>query len=157
MKKSKVGLCILLVMSIIYGSVMFLSSFSMAVSLPTLNKIYTANRSLMPDEMFTAWERMASIPQPFYAGMAVLGLLSVVGCVLMWNLRRSGYHCYAIAQLMMLVLPLLFLGKGFLGIGDVMFTALFLFIYYLQLKRLDVFTPQEAIVPEDESSPKSEE
>ena len=93
MKKSKVGLCILLVMSIIYGSVMFLSSFSMAVALPTLNKIYTANRSLMPDEMFTAWERMASIPQPFYAGMAVLGLLSVVGCVLMWNLRRSGYHC----------------------------------------------------------------
>ena len=42
-------------------------------------------------------------------------------------------------------------------LGDVMFTALFLFIYYLQLKRLDVFTPQEAIVPEDESSPKSEE
>ena len=90
-----------------------------------------------------------SIPQPFYAGMAVLGLLSVVGCVLMWNLRRSGYHCYAIAQLLMLALPLLFIGKDFLGLGDVMMTALFLVVYYLQLKRLDVFSPKE--LPSDDT------
>lgn len=145
MKKSKVGLCILLVMSIIYGSMMFFSSFIMAVALPAIEKVYTTNQNLLPAEIFTAWERMAAVPRPFYAAMAFFGLLSVVGCVLMWNLRRSGYHCYAIAQLMMLVLPLLFLGKGYLGIGDVMLTALFLFVYYLQLKRLGAFGPEESI------------
>ena len=67
----------------------------------------------------------------------------------MWNLRRSGYHCYAIAQLLMLALPLLFIGKGFLGLGDVMMTALFLVVYYLQLKRLDVFSPKE--LPSDDT------
>ena len=144
-QQSKVGLCILLVMSIIYGGTMFFSSFAMAVALPALDKIYSANQSLLPAELFTAWERMAAVPRPFYAAMALFGALSVVGCVLMWNLRRSGYHCYAIAQLMMLVLPLLFLGKGYLGLGDVMFTALFLLIYYLQLKRLGAFDPQEAL------------
>ena len=144
MKKSKVGLCILLVLSIIYGTMMFFSCFGMAVALPALDKIYSAHPELLEElHATTAWERMASIPRPFYAAMALFGALSVTGCILMWNLRKSGYHCYAIAQLMMLVLPLLFLGKGFLGLGDVMFTALFLFVYYLQLKRLGAFDPQE--------------
>ena len=149
MKKSKTGLCILLVLSIIYGSLMFFSSAVMALALPAISGIYSAHPDLLPAEMLTAWERMAAIPRPFYAAMAFFGALSVTGCILMWNLRRSGYHCYAIAQLMMLVIPLLFLGKGYLGIGDIMFTALFLFIYYLQLKRLDVFTPKESITLED--------
>lgn len=144
-QQSKVGLCILLVMSIIYGATMFLSSCIMAVALPSLDKIYSANQSLLPAEFFTAWERMAAIPRPFYAAMALCGALSVTGCILMWNLRRSGYHCYAIAQLMMLVLPLLFLGKSYLGIGDVMFTALFLLVYYFQLKRLGTFDPPETL------------
>ena len=150
MKKSKTGLCILLVLSIIYGSVMFFSSITLAVALPFIDTLYSANRDLLPPEMFTAWERMAAVPRPFYAAMGLLGALSVTGCVLMWNLRKSGYHCYAIAQLLMLVLPLLFLGKGYLGPGDVMFTALFLFVYYLHLKRLEVFTPPEAKAPEEE-------
>jgi hypothetical protein len=72
----------------------------------------------------------------------------------MWKLRRSGFHFYAIAQLLMLVLPLLFMGKGFLGLGDVMFTALFLLIYYLQLKSLGAFDGDNtadppAVAPEE--------
>ncbi len=145
MRKSKIGLCILLVMSIVYGAMMFFGSLSMAVALPMLDAIYSANPTMIPPEMHTAWERMSSLPRAFYAVMALLGGLSVTGCVLMWNLRKSGYHFYAIAQLLMLVLPLLFIGKGFLGPGDIMFTALFLFVYYFQLKRLGVFDPQEEV------------
>ena len=78
-------------------------------------------------------------PRRSHRAMAALSLMSVVGCVLMWNIRRSGFHFYAIAQLLMLVLPLLFLGTGYLGLGDVMFTALFLLVYYLQLKGLGAF------------------
>ena len=151
MNKSKIGLCILLVMSIIYGVMMFLSSISLAIAMPMLDQFYSSHPEILESfHATTAWERMAAVPRLFYAGMAFFGLLSVVGCILMWNLRRSGYHCYAIAQLMMLVLPLLFLGKGYLGIGDVMLTALFLFVYYLQLKRLGAFDPKESISPEEE-------
>ena len=150
MNRDKTGLCILLVLSIIGGGMVFFTSLSMAIAQPIFDAIYTANQKLIPPEMVTAWERAAAVPRPFYAAMALFGALSVTGCVLMWNLRKSGYYCYAIAQLMMLVLPLLFLGKGDLGIGDVMFTALFLFVYYLQLKRLDVFAPRESIATEDQ-------
>lgn len=148
MNKNPTTLRILLVLSIIYGSMMFLTGILMAVALPSLDAVYRANQSLMPAEMFTMWGRMAAIPRLLYAAMAALGAMSVVGCVLMWNLRRAGYHYYAIAQLLMLVLPLLFLGKGYLGPGDVMFTALFLFIYYLQLKSLGAFSNPPA--PEEE-------
>ena len=130
---------ILLVLSIIYGAMMFFSGLTMAVALPSLDTLYRANPSLLPDTLFTMWERMAAVPRLLYAGMAALSLMSVVGCVLMWNIRRSGFHFYAIAQLLMLVLPLLFLGTGYLGLGDVMFTALFLLVYYLQLKGLGAF------------------
>lgn len=150
MKPNPTTLRILLVLSIIYGASMFLSGLMMAVALPSLDAIYRANQSLLPSEIFTMWQRAAAVPRLLYAGLAALGAMSVVGCVLMWNLRRSGYHFYAIAQLLMLVLPLLFLGTGYLGLGDVMFTALFLLLYYMQLKRLGALDPAD---PTDPQSP----
>lgn len=154
MKQSKIGLCILLVLSIIYGAMMFFSCFGLAVAMPALNNFYSAHPDILEEfHATTAWESLAAVPRPFFVAMSLFALLSVVGCVLMWNLRKSGYHCYAIAQLMMLVLPLLFLGRDKLGIGDIMFTALFLFVYYLQLKRLGVFAPKESLSSEE---PKNE-
>ena len=154
MNESPVLLRVLLVLSIIYGSMMFLSGTMMAIALPSLDAIYRANQSLLPSEVFTMWERAAAVPRLLYAALALLALLSITGCVLMWKLRRSGFHFYAIAQLLMLVLPLLFMGKGFLGLGDVMFTALFLLIYYLQLKSLGAFDGDNtadppAVAPEE--------
>ncbi len=140
----KVILQILLVLSMISAITMFFSSLMMALFLPVLDQFYVSNQKLLPEEMFTMWERMASVPRPYYAAMTLLYALSLAGCILMWKLRRSGYHCYALAQLLMLLVPLLFLGKGFLGIGDLMFTALFLLLYYLLLKNLGVFNSSDA-------------
>lgn len=136
---------VLLVLSILSASANILSNFAMAFFLPALDRFYQANASLLPSEMFTLWERMAAVPQSYYGGLAVLSVLSLAGCILMWNLRRSGFHCYTIAQLLMLVLPLLFLGKGYFAIGDLMFTLLFILIYFLQLKKLGVFSSGEEL------------
>ena len=143
MNNSPTTLRILLVLSIIYGSMLFLSGTMMALTLPSLDAIYRANQSLLPSEMFTMWQRAAAVPRLLYAALALLGLCSVGGCLLMWKFRRSGYHLYAIAQLLMLVLPLLFLGKDYLGLGDLMFTALFLLLYYRQLKKLGALEAKE--------------
>ena len=150
MNESPVLLRTLLVLSIVYGSMMALSGIMMAVALPSLDAIYRANQSLLPTEAFTMWERAAAVPRLLYAGMGLLALCSVMGCVLMWKLRRTGFHLYAIAQLLMLVLPLLFMGKGYMGIGDLMFTALFLFIYYRQLKKFGAFDDDEQPVEKEE-------
>lgn len=151
--KSQTVLKILLVLSMISAAGNMLSYLIMALFLPALTNIYATHPDLMPAEFYTLWESMAAVPRPYYAGMAALSALSFAGCILMWKLHRGGFHCYAIAQLMMLALPLLFLGKGYLGIGDMMFTALFLLMYWMLLKSLGVFAPKESLVSEE---PKNE-
>ena len=143
--KPRTALRILLVLSMISAGYSIFANFSMAFFLPLMDRFYQANSEMFPEEFFTLWERMATVPQSYYAGLAVLAILSLAGCILMWNLRRSGFHCYTIAQLLMLALPLLFLGKGFFGLGDLMFTILFIYLYYILLKKLDVFSPGQEI------------
>jgi hypothetical protein len=46
------------------------------------------------------------------------------------------------------------MGKGYLGLGDLMFTALFVFIYYRQLKQLGAFDDEPRPAPTD--SPEEE-
>ena len=130
---------ILLVLSLVNAVVSFLAYLGMALLLPSMGRMVEANLAIFPAEFAVMWERMAAVPRPLYAAQAALYVLSFAGCILMWNLRRSGFHAYAIAQLLLLLLPLLFLGKAYLGLGDLMFAALFLTVYYLLLRQLGVF------------------
>ena len=131
---NRLTLRILLVFSMIGGLASAFSYFMMAAFMPHIERLVESQPALLPDQMHVMWERMAAIPRPFYAALGALNLLSLVCCILMWNLRRSGFHTYTIAQLLLLLLPLLFLGKAYLGLGDIMFTALFLLIYYLLMR-----------------------
>ena len=40
-------------------------------------------------------------------------------------------------------MPMLFLGRGFVGIGDIMFAALFIFIYWSLMRQLGAFAKKE--------------
>ena len=144
MKKSNLTtLRVLLVMSMIGSGMSLLAYLMMACLLPQFREVYEANQNLFPEQFVTAYERMLEIPQRFYAGCTVLYALSLMGVILMWKLRKSGFHCYALAQLLLLLLPVLFLGRAYLGLGDIMFTLLFVASYYLLLKSLGVFAPPE--------------
>lgn len=146
---------ILLVMSIANAALSFFGDAMMALFMPYFVRFYEANPSMLPSEVHTMWEMMTAVPRPYYGALALLFLLSLAGCILMWKERRSGFHSYAIAQLLILALPLLFLGKGHFALGDLMFTLLFLLVYYLLLKKLDVFDPKEpAPVEENDGSSK---
>ena len=140
MNNPRLTLRILLVLSLISAALSAIAYLGMALLMPTFDRVYSDNPTLLPDQMGVMWERMAAVPRLLYAVQGVMAVLSFVGCILMWNLRRSGYHAYAIAQLLLLLLPLLFLGKGYLGLGDLMLTALFLLVYYLLLRQLGIFS-----------------
>jgi hypothetical protein len=128
---------VLLVLSIINAACYIFSCLVLAASLPQLSAMFESNPALLPNEMHTAWNTLSTIPRPYYVAMALLYALSLAGCILMWNFRRSGFHCYALSQLIVLLLPLLFLGKGFVGLGDIMFTLLFLYVYHHLLKKIE--------------------
>ena len=145
---------VLLVLSIINASFSILGEGMMALFLPTLDRIYAAHPEVLEEFHMTAtWEVMSQVPRPYYGAMALLAGLSLAGCLLMWKYRRVGFHCYTLAQLLMLLLPLLLLGKGAVGLGNVMFTVLFVAYYWVLLKRIAVATAPTPSDPSDSSTP----
>ncbi len=136
---NKVTLHILLVITMIWASMSCLSYLMMGLMLPTFQQYYEVHPEMLPEQFYTMMERMFEVPRTYYLVCSFLFALELAGAVLMWNLRRSGFHSYAIARLLLLLLPLLFLGRGYVAVGDIMFALLFILVYYLLLRQLGVF------------------
>lgn len=137
--KSKTTLHVLLVLSMIWAGLSCLSNLMMGLLLPFFQDYYTTHPGLMPEEFYATMERMFEVPKSYYLVCSLLFALELAGAILMWNLRRSGFHSYTIARLLLLLLPLLFLGRGYVAVGDIMFALLFILVYYLLLRQLGVF------------------
>lgn len=137
--KTKTALHILLVLSMLWACLSCFSYLMMGLMLPTFQEYYATHPNMMPEEFYTMVERMFEVPKSYYLVCSLLFALELAGAVLMWNLRRSGFHCYTIARLLLILLPLLFLGRGALALGDVMLALLFILVYYLMLHQLGVF------------------
>ena len=159
--KPQTLLKILLVLSMITAGSSFLDCFNIAF-LPALYEQIPAMMAQYGfDEHATgAMKRMVEIrlalPQGYHLALGALWTLSFVGCLLMWKLRRAGFHCYTLAQLLLLLLPALFLGKSAEILGDAMFAALFIFCYWRLLKTLGVFSADPDISENSENSENSE-
>lgn len=133
---NRTTLRVLLVLSMIGSGFSFLGYAVMAAAMPAVQAAFGQMQQQVPAELAVAYERLFAMPRLFFAVSAVLCALSLLGVTLMWRLRRAGFHCYALAQLLLLIVPVLFLGKEFLGLGDIMFTALFVAAYYFLFKSL---------------------
>lgn len=110
-----------------------------ALMLPSLQQVYADNPGLIPEQMQTYMDMYLAMPRLFFVAEAALFALELAGGILMWRLHQSGFHAYTLARMLLLLVPVLFLGKGFLQLGDVMFAVLFILAYWLLLKQLGVF------------------
>lgn len=126
----------LLVLSIVWSGMATLWSLAMAATLPQMQRILADNPGMVPEEAFTMMQTMLDLPRSYYLITGILYLLELGGAVLMWNLRWSGFHTYTLARLLLLLVPLLFLGRGYVGFGDVMFALLYVVFYFLLMKML---------------------
>lgn len=93
-----------------------------------------------PAEMTVLVEQFFETPRSFFLCSALLYALSLTGDILMWNLRKIGFHLYTLAQLLVMLVTLLFLGRERLPLGDIMFTLLFITYYYIAFRNLGVFS-----------------
>ena len=97
--------------------------------------VFTAYPQLMPmiEEMglaMPAMELYFSAGRNFFLAGAIFYFLSLIGVALMWRLRKVGFHFYAGAQVMILIMPLFYI-QGFpIPFLDGIITALFIFLYY---------------------------
>ena len=100
----------------------------------------------MAEQMGDNWETMAeasalafSVGRGYCFVEMILFIVSFVGVLMMWRLQKRGFHVYTIAQILMLIATSIFViskvGGGF-PFGPIMWTALFVMMYYTHYKKV---------------------
>lgn len=69
----------------------------------------------------------------YYLTTCVFAIGSLTGAIMMWNLRKMGFHFYTISNLGLLFVPTLFLQIQ-VGLGSVLITLAFIGFYAIYLK-----------------------
>lgn len=136
------GLRIVLVLSFIGSGLSFFSYAMMSIGMPSFQAMYNSGSMTFPSEMSVFMEQLMETPRAFFVCSALLYAMSLGGLALMWNIRKNGFHMYTLAQLLLLLVTVLFLGRDRLALGDVMLTLLFVVYYFSAMRQLDALKPQ---------------
>lgn len=131
------SLRVVLVLSLIGSGSSFISSLIMAIGIPAFKSLYESGIITYPAEMTVFIEQLLETPRSLFLFYTLLYAMSIVGIIMMWNIRKSGFHMYTLAQLLLLLVTVLFLGRDRLALGDVMFTLLFVVYYFIAIRQLD--------------------
>ena len=105
--------------------------FMVAVNFESTMKALSVIYADMPEAAF-----LLNAPRDFFIISFFLSAFSVMGAVLMWNLRKIGFHVYTSAQLIYLVVPLIYFGGDTNPLFNIMFTALFVYLYARNLPHM---------------------
>lgn len=132
--RSNRTLHVLLVLSFISNGLSFFAYIVMGCFLPQFRRMVDSGNLPLPGEMRETYELMLNIPQLYYVLAGLLFAFAFVGCVLMWKQRKMGFHYYTIAKLLLIAVPVVFLGRSYLNMGDIMMSALFVTWYAIMLK-----------------------
>lgn len=145
----RIALHSLLLVSLLFSG----SYFLMGCFYEQLQGLVAAHPERISPTMQIAFEQQFQTPNWFMKVTAVLNALSLAGLVLMWRLRKNGFHCYALSKLALMLLPTLVLGRSYLHYGDVMLGLLIIAWYFRLLHRLGAFVRKEVPmeVPDEEN------
>lgn len=103
--------------------------------------LYMLSFALFFDQMvaaigkFTSFASLQSLSPLYFASLMAAYALSLTGIIKLYRMQRSGLYFYLLAQLMILILPLIWKGMGVLSVTNIIFTLLFsgIYIYYYRL------------------------
>lgn len=153
--KRPVGMTILLVLSLINAIFQIFSALGMWITAPVMNQMMadgTLEESMAPflsmmqmdnDELEAFWqiiESRLSINSTYYLFTALLYFGSLVGVVKMFKLQRTGFHCYSISQMLLLIVSVIYVysKQGSAGFfNEFLMTVVFILIYHLYFKRIE--------------------
>lgn len=95
-----------------------------------IHDFFSSNLSLIPDEQNRQLiEMMLSAGRSFFFLNALLYAVSFTGALLLWRLKKMGFHLYTASQLLLLILPMAYI-KGFPMPGtNIFLTILFIWGY----------------------------
>lgn len=125
------SLTLLCIMSFIGSGVSIISSVVVALAFDILPDI--AQQSPLPQaEEMVEFVRMGG--RLFFVLMSIWNILSFIGVWFMWNLRKTGFHFYTLAQLFMLITPLFLFTNYQLPLSNLLLTGTFILAYGLNMR-----------------------
>jgi hypothetical protein len=135
-EKTKPGfLKVLLILTFIGSGMTMLSNLVVFTFFDQMKMVVTtqmANYTFMGTKMdFTPFFEISPY---FYLIQGLLSGLSLSGAIMMWDLKKLGFHLYTIAQILLLIVPKLFIkGLPFPGM-ELLISFIFVFYYSRFLK-----------------------
>ena len=85
---------------------------------------------------YSSWSSAGQISPLFFTLLMTLYAASLIGAIRMWKLHRDGFIIYTTAQFVIVILPLLWTNSHGLSATNIIFTAVFIAGYSLNLKWL---------------------
>jgi len=85
---------------------------------------------------YSSWHSAEAISPAYLSVLMALFAISLAGAIRMWKLHRDGFFLYSISQLIILFLPVTWIGWEAFSTTNAAFTAVFIVGYALNLKVL---------------------
>lgn len=95
-----------------------------------IHNYFSENLSLIPVEQNRELiELLLSAGRWFFIFSALLYGISFTGAILLWQMKKIGFHLYTISQILLLILPMAYI-KGFpMAAGTIFLSVLFIWGY----------------------------
>ena len=78
----------------------------------------------------------AALSIPSLVISIVLTIISLIGVIMMWKLKKTGFFVYTGTQVIALIVPIFFSGMAGFSFVGLFFTALFIVLFGLNLKHM---------------------
>ena len=81
-------------------------------------------------------EMLIEGPSIFFAATALIYAVAITGALLMWQLRKLGFHVYTISQILLVIAPMYFFKLPGPGVTDILLAGSFILLYSMNLKTM---------------------
>jgi len=98
-------LTVLCILTFIGSGISTVSFFMVSVLYEPIMEQFKVLYANMPEASF-----LLEAPRDFFVISFILSAASVAGAILMWNLRKIGFHVYTSSQIVYLLIPLFYFG-----------------------------------------------
>ncbi len=85
---------------------------------------------------YSNWHSVDAISPFYFTLFMALSALSLIGAIRMWKLHKDGFIIYFFAQIILLFLPVIWIGWNSFSVTGTIFTAVFMAGYAINWKLL---------------------
>lgn len=125
---------ILCILTFIGSSLSMISNLALYAMLDEIKKIFADD----PVYNFMGVEInmtiFLNVSPSFFLLSSILYSVSLAGAIRMWKLYKSGFHFYTISQILLLIIPKIFIPTMPFPIMDLILSGSFIYFYYQNLK-----------------------